>query len=123
MMMAMRAGRSSPNVLGVLVTTVFHTCSAAAQGAEAPGVGGCITCFARAAAGAGQPRLSQAAAAPLRPRPRMMTMPEARRAAAAAAAHMSPVPPTWPRTLTRAYGVGHVRAGHVDGGQHVVAPA
>lgn len=32
MMMDMSAGSSSPSVLGVLVTTVFHTCSAAAVG-------------------------------------------------------------------------------------------
>lgn len=30
MTMAISAGSSSPSVLGVLVTTVFHTCSAAA---------------------------------------------------------------------------------------------
>lgn len=31
MMMAISWGSSSPSVLGVLVTTVFHTCSAAAR--------------------------------------------------------------------------------------------
>ena len=34
MMMAISAGSSSPSVLGVLVTTVFHTCSAAGGGKE-----------------------------------------------------------------------------------------